>query len=361
MTFIPQMEPWFDAEEAEALSSYVLSGGWGTEFRQTQEFEQRLCEFTGARHCIATTSGTAALSIALMAVGMGVGDEVIVPDMTMIASPNSARMIGAVPVFADVEPATLNIDIASVESLITSRTKAVMHVSLNGRSNDILALRELCQRRGIALIEDSCQSLGSFHGDQHLGTMGDIGVLSFSPPKIITTGQGGALLTNDDDLALGIKKLKDFGRASGGHDVHDQIGFNFKFTDFQGTVGNEQMKKLPSRIARKKEIWRRYQEQLLGLQEINWLDTDLDLVSPWFIDIYTERRDELAAHLKENEIGSRVVYPPIHSQVAYGQEDQAFPVTESFASRGLWLPSAAQLTNDQIDRICDVIRSFFKG
>lgn len=361
MDFIPQMEPWFDQAEAQALNDYVLSGGWGTEFRKTEEFENRISEYTGAKHCIATNNGTIAISIALLALGVGEGDEVIVPDLTMIATPNAAVMIGAKPVFVDVEPATLNIDAEQVRLALTDKTKAVVHVSLNGRSSDISALRALCDRNGVALMEDAAQSLGSFRDGKHLGTMGSIGTLSFSSPKVITTGQGGALLTNETEIADRIKKLKDFGRISGGNDVHDEIGYNFKFTDFQAVVGVEQMKKLPWRVERKKEIWRRYRENLADLTFVQWLETDLSDVSPWFIDIYVDRRDDLSDHLRACNIGSRPIYPPIHLQQAYNQTDRHFPVTEDFSSRGIWLPSASKLTDSQIDQISDAIRSFFSA
>jgi perosamine synthetase len=355
------MEPWFDVCEAEALGAYVRGGGWGTEFRQTEKFESQLGELTKAKHVVVTTSGTVALSVAYLAAGVGVGDEVIVPNLTMIATPNAARMIGAVPVLVDIEAATLNIDITQVEASITARTKAVVHVSLNGRSNNIEALLALCRKKGIKLIEDSCQSLGSTNGGRHLGTIGDIGTLSFSPPKIITTGQGGAIITNSDEAAKAIRKLKDFGRTSGGHDFHDSIGFNFKFTDFQATVGIEQMKKLPWRLERKKEIWHRYRSNLTDVQAIQWIKTDTDAVAPWFIDIYLENRDGLAAWLRDRDIGSRPVYPPIHSQEAYNLRALSFPVTEFYSTRGLWLPSAVQLSNTEIDRVSEAIISFFSA
>lgn len=361
MSFIPQSEPWFDENEANALKAYMESQGWGTEFKKTAELEAALQDFTGARHCIMTTSGTVSLTLAFLALGINAGDEVIVPDLTMIATANAAKLIGAVPVFVDVEPQTLNVDLSLVEAAITPRTRAVVHVSLNGRSNDLPALRALCRKAGVALVEDAAQSLGSYHGSAHLGTIGDIGCLSFSTPKIISTGQGGAVMVNDDALAARVRTLKDFGRASGGNDIHDTIGFNFKFTDFQAVIGLEQMKKLSWRIDRKKEIWQRFREQLSGIDDISWIDTDTDFVAPWFIDIFVEDRDNLARHLKENHIGSRPIYPPLHSQKAYGRDELSFPVTEQFAARGLWLPSSSKLQDSEIDHIAATIRSFFNG
>jgi perosamine synthetase len=358
---IPQMEPWFDQAEADALHAYMMSGGWVTEFRQTQAFEESLQNFTGAKHCIVTNNGTISLTLALLALGVEAGDEVITPDLTMIATPNAARLIGAVPVFVDIEAETLNIDIDQAAAAIGPKTAAVIHVSFNGRCNDIARLRDLCREKGVALIEDSAQALGCYRGGRHLGTTGDIGSFSFSAPKVISTGQGGALITDDDDIAARLRKLKDFGRLGGGNDIHDDIGFNFKFTDLQAVVGLEQMKKLPWRLARKKDIWRRYAEGLKGVGPVDMMATDLEQTSPWFIEVFVDDRAALAAHLKAHDIGSRPIYPPIHSQKAYGLNDLSFPVTERAAARGLWLPSSAKLTDADVDRVCAAVRDHYRA
>lgn len=359
MGFIPQMEPWLDECEAEALRRYVLSGGWLTEFRETEAFEAELCAFTGASYAIATSNGTVSLSLALLALGVGAGDEVIVPDLTMIATANAARLIGARPVLVDIEPRTLNMDLGAVAAVMNERTRAVIHVSLNGRSNDLDALNALCRARDVALIEDAAQSLGSRNGGRHLGTIGAVGSFSFSAPKVITTGQGGALVTHDGALARRLRKLKDFGRTTAGTDLHDSLGFNFKFTDLQAVVGREQMKKLPWRLARKKEIWRRYRAHLADIDALAWIETDVDEVAPWFIDVYTEHRDALAAALRAGRIGTRPVYPPVHTQTACGPAGGRFPVAERYSTRGLWLPSATKLSDEDVAHVCRAIRHFF--
>ena len=252
--FIPQMEPNYGEEEVSAMQRYLMSGGWLTEFEKTEEFERLLCEFTGSKYCVATNNGTISLTLALLALGVKPGDEVIVPDLTMIATPNSAKLIGAEPKFVDVEKETLCIDIDRAEEIITSKTKCLIHVSFNGRTNDLHKVKKFCMNHNLYLIEDAAQSLGSYYNGNHLGTIGDIGSLSFSSPKIITTGQGGALLTNDKAMFKDIRKLKDFGREIGGNDIHDSIGYNFKYTDMQAVIGIEQMKKLKKRADRKKEI-----------------------------------------------------------------------------------------------------------
>lgn len=359
--FIPQMRPLFGAEEKAELLSYLDEDGFFTEFKKTELFERQIAEFTGAKHCIVVNNGTVSLTLAALALGLGPGDEVIVPNYTMIATPNSVKMLGAVPVFVDVEPATLILDLAKTRAAITSRTKAIMLVSANGRAPacGIAAFEALSRETGLPLIEDAAQSLGSFYADgRHIGRAGAIASFSFSAPKIISTGQGGALITDDDELAARLRRLKDFGRAAGGTDVHDSVGYNFKFTELQACVGVAQMRKLPERILRKKEIWRRYQEGLAAVPQIQLFAHDLSLCTPWFIDCKVERRDELAAYLKSRGIGSRTMYPPIHAQQAYGLPG-SYPVAEEIGARGLWLPSMIQLSDAQIARICAEIARFF--
>jgi perosamine synthetase len=353
--FIPQMEPWFGDEEADAVYGYMKEGGWLTEFRRTEEFEQRIAAYTGAKHCIVVNNGTISLTLAAIALGVGPGDEVIVPNYTMIATPNSVRMIGAKPVFVDVERATLCMDLDRARAAITPRTRALILVDANGRypSCGIEAFRTLCTERGIALIEDAAQSLGSrFPDGRHQGTVGRIGSFSFSAPKIISTGQGGALITNEDELAFTLRRLKDFGRARGGTDIHDWVGFNFKFTEMQACVGIEQMKKLPERVERKRRMHRRYADNLARVPGVELFKHDLENTVPWFIDVLVDNRDLVQARLKERAIGTRVMYPPINRQTAYN-EPGTHPVSDEVGARGLWLPSASQLSDAQIDRVCE--------
>ena len=361
MNFIPQMEPWFGVEEKIALNNYMDEGGWLTEFKNTEEFERRIAEFTGAKHCIVVNNGTISLTLAALACDVKAGDEVIVPNFTMIASPNSVKMFGAVPVFVDVEPETLCLDFEKTKAAITDKTKAIMLVSANGRypKAGIEAFVELAKEKNLHLIEDSAQSLGSFYPDGiHIGTKGIVGSFSFSAPKVISTGQGGALVTNDDEVAKKIRKLKDFGRSGGGNDIHDSIGYNFKFTELQAVIGVEQMKKLQWRVDRKKEIISLYKNELADVKQVKFFEQDLVHTTPWFIDTLVENRAELQAFLKEKGIGSRVMYPSINKQVAY-QLSGEYPVSNLVGEKGLWLPSAAQLTDEQIKYICNNISQFY--
>ncbi len=359
---IPQMEPWFDKAEAKAVFNYMKSGGWVMEFKKTEELEKIIADFTGARYAVMLPNGTISLTIALLALGLKTGDEVLVPDMTMVASPNSAALVGIKPILVDIEPETLCMDLKQAKKSLTSKTKALMYVPFNGRSNDMDEVVKFCKNNKLYLIEDAAQALGSFWEGKHLGTFGDIGSFSFSVPKIITTGQGGALVTNNKKIYQKIKRLKDFGRTMGGNDIHDYMGWNFKFTDLQAVVGLEQMKKLSWRLKRKKALWKRYFQGLKNVGDIAFIPTNLENTVPWFIDIFTAKRDQLARYLGEKGIGTRSIYPPIHSQKIYKlfYKDKNFPVTGKFAAKGLWLPSSSNLKDDEIRYVCGKIKEFYK-
>ena len=360
--FIMQMRPLFGQEEKSAISAYMDEDGFITEFKHTEKFERMIAEYTGAKHCVVVNNGTISLTLAAMALGINAGDEVIVPNYTMVATPNSVRMFGAIPIFVDVEATTLCLDINLVEAAITKKTKAVILVSANGRYPDsgIEALTTLCKRHGLKLIEDAAQSLGSYYPDGcHVGRKGQVGSFSCSAPKIISTGQGGALITDDDEIAIKLRRLKDFGRDGGGNDVHNSIGFNFKFTELQACIGIEQMKKLPARVARKREIWNKYFESLRDISEVSLFSHNLNHTAPWFIDSIVEERDGLIAYLKSHNIGTRVMYPPINQQKAYGVLGN-HPVSEKVGKKGLWLPSAVQLSDEEISYITSSINEFYR-
>ncbi|MDD4153831.1 MAG: DegT/DnrJ/EryC1/StrS family aminotransferase [Bacilli bacterium] len=361
MDFINQMEPTFDDKEREAINEYMASGGWVTEFKKTRYFEDMIKAYTGAKYCWVVSNGTVSLSIALLACGIKPGDEVICPDYTMVATPNSAELIGAKAVFVDVERDTLCMDFEKMKAAITPKTKAVMLVSINGRyPNRFEEFRPFLDSKNIFLIEDAAQSLGSFYKGKHLGRFGQIGSFSFSAPKIISTGQGGALITDDPELDDKIKKIRDFGRDKGGSDHYLVKGWNFKFSDLQAVIGIEQMKKLEYRVKRKKEMGMLYDSLLRNIKGVEVIKTNYDDTAPWFFDILCEDREQLMAFLKEKKnIGTRPFYPPLHSEPVYDYVDQHYPITERVAPKGLWLPSSITLTNQQIEYICDSIKEFY--
>jgi perosamine synthetase len=358
--FIEQMAPWLGEEEKLAVAAYLDTGAWLTEFDKTREFERMVADYVGARHAVALSSGTAALFAAMAALGVGPGDEVIVPDFTMIASANAVMLTGAAPILVDVRSSDLCLDLDLVEARITPRTKAITVVSLNGRAPDMLRAIDIARQHSLYLIEDAAQSLGSFHQGKHLGTFGQIGIFSFSPLKIVTTGQGGVAVTDDDELADRMRRFKDFGRSRGGTDVHESMGYNFKFTDLQAVIGIEQMRKLNWRVRRKRQMFALYRSELQTTRGVAFVDTDLSQTSPWFIDILADHRDDLHGYLLAHQIKCRVFYPPVHQQPAYSISAH-YPVAEFLAKQGLWLPSSSFLKDEEIREICRHVKLFYPG
>lgn len=364
MKRINQMEPWIGEEEKRAMVEYLDSGGWLTEFKKTKEFEEMIADYVASRYASVVNNGTISLVIALMALGIRNGDEVIVPDFTMIATANAVVLVGAKPILVDIDVTNLCLDLEKAEEAVSPRTKAIIYVSVNGRCHDMNRVVALARKHDLYLVEDAAQSLGSRYKGKYLGTFGDIGSFSFSFPKIITTGQGGALVTDNEELSTKISMIKDFGRPKRGVDYHEIIGLNSKFTDLQAVIGIEQMKKLDWRVKRKKEMYKLYLDLLQDAEQIKFVDTNLEGCSPWFIDVLVEGngvRDDLAKFLDTRGIGTRPFYPAIHTQPPYSYISGDFKNSEYASQRGLWLPSSSFLTDEDIERVCEEIRSFTSG
>lgn len=361
MKFINQIEPSIGESEITAVNEYFRSGGWLTEYKKTEEFECMIAKFLNVKYAIAVTSGTAALYLALLALGIKEGDKVIVPDYTMIATPNAVRWTGADVILCDVERNTLCLDLNKIE--LTNDTKALIYVAINGRSGNMQNVVNFCRMNKIHLVEDACQGFGSNYADKSIGTFGTVGAFSFTPHKIITTGQGGIIVTNYKEVRDKVKELKDFCRISPGIDIHTGIGFNFKFTDLQAVIGIEQLKSIKKRIELKKVIYAVYKGLLYDVEFIEMLNTDLNQITPWFIDVLLKNvnRQEFILYLIKNNIGVRQFYPPIHTQEPYAEYNVKFnEVVPEVVRRGIWLPSSLTLNFDDIKYITETIKNFRK-
>lgn len=352
------MEPWYDKEEIKAVVEYLKSNGWIMEFKKTKELEQMIADYVGTKYCTILPNGTLSLWAAQVVLGIGRGDEVIVPDYTMVATPNAVVLAGAKPVFVDIDRNNLCMDFELTKRAITDRTKAIMLVTINGRYPQLKKFVQLAKEKNVYLIEDAAQSFGSTYKGKHLGTWGSIGSFSFSMPKIITFGQGGALVTNTEKIHRRLLQFKDFGRPSGGSDDYQILGFNLKFTDLQAVFGIAQMKKMNFRVKRKKEIYQLYVKGLRNVKEIEFIPTNLVDTTPWFIDILVPDADKLSAFLKENGIGSRRFYPTLHNLRFYKITGK-FPNSSYVSKHGLWLPSASKLNNGEIKSICRTIKTYY--
>lgn len=352
-----QNTPSFGNEEAEAVKLCVKYS-WLTEYKETEQLEKKIARFLKVKHAIMTTSGTMALILASKAIQVNHKDTVLVPALTMIATANAPKFLGANIKFIDIDE-TGCMDIEETIGSINKDTKAVIYVSLNGRSNNLDKLKQACKEKRVYLIEDACQSLGSKYKDKYLGTIGDIGCFSLSPHKIISTGQGGVVVTDNDELARRIRMLKDFGRLSGGTDYHEGFGINAKFTDLQAVVGLEQLRRLRKRIEKKKKIYKRYYSQLKGLEEDGLKIKPLTDYTPWMVDVYCDTQLELKDYLDKNNIGSRLMYPALYEQPCYADKDYLMFGAYEFSTKGIWLPSSIDLTMNDIDYVCNKIREFY--
>lgn len=356
--FINQMEPWYDEKEINAVTEYVKSGGWITEHKKTRELEKAICDYTGAKFCSMLPNGTLTLFSALAVLEIGQGDEVIVPDFTMIATANVVKLVGAKPVFVDIDRKSLCLDFEKTRQAITQNTKAIILVSMNGRCPQIEEFIALSKAINIFLIEDAAQSFGSKFKGKYFGTFGVFGSFSFSMPKIITMGQGGALITDDEELYRKLQKFKDFGKQASGADNYETLGYNLKITDLQSVFGLEQMKKIPWRVDRKKEIFNLYENLLKDTKEVEFIETSNE-TAPWFIDILVPDPDDLGEFLKRNNIGTRKFYPTIHNLPFYNVQGN-FENSKYVSEHGLWLPSSSKLSDNQINYVCSKIKKFYK-
>ncbi|HHH46678.1 MAG TPA: DegT/DnrJ/EryC1/StrS family aminotransferase [Thiotrichales bacterium] len=331
--------------------------------RDLEEFERRLAEFVGVRHAIGVGNGTDAIWIGLMAVGVGPGDEVILPSHTFVATAAAVKLVGATPILADIGPDRM-VDPASVEAAITPRTKAILPVQLNGRTCDMDALHEIADRHGLMIVEDAAQALGSRFRGRCAGTFGRFGTISFYPAKLLGCfGDGGAVLTNDDEVADRIHALRDHGRSRNGEVV--SWGFNSRLDNLQAALLNYQLRRYRDVIERRRAIAMRYHERLADVAELGLPPApDAD---PRHFDVYqnyeieADRRDALRDHLAERGVQTHIQWGgrPVHGYRALGFDGVRLPRTEAFFERCLLLPMNPFLTDDDVDYVCDCIRAFY--
>jgi dTDP-4-amino-4,6-dideoxygalactose transaminase len=355
--YLSWWEPAFGEEEARTVAD-VVRRGYVNEGALTKRFTDRVAEALGVRHVLATNSGTVSLFLALKACGVQPGDEVIVPSLTFIATANAVAMCAARPVLADIRFSDLNVDPDSVESLVTARTRAIIPVHINGRVADMQRLRTLASKHGLALIEDAAQALGSRHAGAALGTLGDAGCVSLAPTKIITSGQGGLLLTDRDDIRDAVIRLKDHGRLSRSWNYHPQIGFNFKYSDVYAAIADTQWDRMAERTERSRRQFVLYRDGLAELPGIRFISTDLDSGAiPLWVDALADDAGGLMAWLKTRNIDCRPFWPAIHTQEAYpGQRD--CPNAAYAAAHGVWFPSGAGKSEADIARVIDEVRRY---
>ena len=358
-SFIPQIEPWIDNTELEYLKR-VVESTYVTEHSLTHEFEERIKKLTGSKYVISVCNGTAALFCCLKALGVGPGDEVIVPNLTFIATANAVILAGATPVFCDITRDTFSIDIDKALKCLSAKTKAIIPVHLYGFSADMEDIISFASEHGLCVIEDAAQGVGVSYKGKSVGTFGDLGILSFYGNKTITCGEGGAILTDDPILAEECYKLKNHGRSEKGVFIHESIGFNFCFTEMQAAVGLAQLDKLPDIIEKKKNIHSRYVEELSPYLT--------PLIAPkhispvyWFTSFLTTDKKDLQKYLLERGVQTREFFYPLDLQPCYNKgSTEGFDTSHDLFNLGLSLPSSYGLNTTSQDMIIQIIKDFYK-
>ena len=370
---IPVMRPWLGEEEAQAAAAAVASG-WVAQGPRVAQFEAAFAEALGAAHAVAVSSCTTALHLALIAAGIGPGDEVVAPSLSFIATMNAARYVGADPVFADVDPATLNLVPDTIAPRLTGRTRAVIVADQAGVPADLDAIRALCEPRGIAVIEDAACATGAVYKGRPAGATASLATFSFHPRKLLTTGEGGMIVTADADVAARLRRLREHGMNVGAAERHAsqqpvierylEVGYNYRMTDVQAAIGLVQLAKLGRQIERRRELAARYQWLLAdvpGLVTIR--DPDYGTTnyqSFWVLlpDGFPVSRDDLLRMLADAGVSARRGIMAAHLEPAYaGVPCPPLPVTERVTAGSLILPLFHELTEEEQNRVVSVIQA----
>jgi dTDP-4-amino-4,6-dideoxygalactose transaminase len=363
----------FGVEEATAIQK-VLDSGWLTMGAVTQEFEREFAVFTGAKHTFAVTNATAALHLACVAIGLGPGDEVIVPSLTFVATANAVRYTGATPVFADITSETdLTISPAAIEQAITPRTKAVMVMHYAGYACDMPNIKAIAEKYNLVVIEDAAHAVGSTLDGQHLGTLGIAGCYSFFSNKNMTTGEGGMVVTNDDAVAEQVKLLRSHGMTSLTWDRHQghawsydvvALGYNYRIDEIRSALGRVQLSKLEQNNVRRRELIRSYSSLLQELVPAitipfqNHIGISAGHIMPVLLPEGRDRIPFMEA-MKSKGIQTSFHYPPIHRFSAFSNENirnMRLPLTEAVAAREVTLPLYPAMTEDQTKMVVGAVR-----
>lgn len=358
--------PSFGGRESELLSRALREGWVTSDGPFVEQFERRFSRYVGAPYGIATTNGTAALHVALVALGIGPGDEVLVPDATMVACMDSVLYTGAKPVFVDVDPATWTIDVGLAESAITPRTRAIMPVHTYGHPADMDALRRLARSRGLTILEDAAEAHGSEYRGERVGALGDLGCFSFYASKIVSTGEGGMVVTRRKQLAQRVERLHELAYASEVRNYrHTEVGFNYRLTDLQAAVGLAQLEQLPKFVRHRRECAAVYAEVLGSLDrvtlqgEASWARS-----AYWAYTILVQggetKRNRLMAALRRKGISSRVAFWPMHRQPFAPTPEgpaRSFPVADRIGAEGMSLPFGNGIPVETVREVAEVVRA----
>lgn len=363
--FIPVAEPLLGEQELAYVVDCVKSGWISSLGKFVRDFEDRFAGYCGVDHGVATFNGTVALHLLAATLDLGPGDEVIMPSLTFVATANAIRYTGASPVFIDSEYRTWNIDPEAITAAITPRTRAIIAVHLYGQPADMDPLRAIADDHGLLLLEDAAEAHGAYYKGRRAGSLGDAAIFSFYGNKIITTGEGGIIVTNNKAWADRAFFLENQGRYADNPYWHPELAFNYRMTNIQAAIGLAQLERIDELLAIRRRNAAHYNQRLAGIPglglppQLDWADNVFWMYSVIVHDEFGLERDELRARLRAAGIDTRPFFYPIHTLPMYST-GQTLPVAEDLGRRGLNLPSGATLTADQIDYICDMLLKIHK-
>jgi dTDP-4-amino-4,6-dideoxygalactose transaminase len=367
---IPVTKPVLGKEEIDAVAERLL-GGWVVQGPKVKEFEDRFAEYVGARFARATTSCTTALHLALITMGIGPGDEVLVPALTYVATANAVVYCGATPVFVDIDLRTFNMDVSTIESKLTPRTKAIIPVHEFGLPADMDAIMNIAKKHGIAVLEDGACATGSRISKRHVGTFGRAGCFSFHPRKAITSGEGGMIVTDDEKIAAHVEVLRSHGASTSDLARHsapgsfelpdfDELGYNYRMTDIQAAIGVEQMKKLPWILAKRQERAARYTEKLAGISGLTLPHTPAGSEHAFqsYVTVVEKshaERNRVALALQALGIATRQGTHAVHAlgyyRQRFGLTTESCPVAWKADQQSMTLPLYATMTDEEQDYV----------
>lgn len=369
--FIPVCQPRLSGNERRYLNECIDSGWISWQGSFVARFEEAMAMRVGRAHAVAVSGGTAALEVAVAALDLAPGDEVIMPAFTIISCAAAVVRRGAQPVLIDCDPATWNIRADEIEARITDRTRAIMVVHIYGLPVDMDPVMDVAARNGLAVIEDAAEAIGQSCREKPCGSFGAISTFSFYPNKHVTTGEGGMVLTDDDGLADRSRALRNMCFQDGDRFVHEELGWNYRFSNLHAAVGLAQLERLDETLATKRQIGARYNERLAdvdGLQ-LPVAHTDFAQNVYWVYGVVLDEdrgleAAEVMGRLRERAIGTRAFFYPMHQQPVLRRMghfvDDTHPVAEKIARYGFYLPSGPVLTDDQLDRVADAVKDVLR-
>lgn len=370
-SYIPIAKPDLSGNEKKYLVSCLSSSWISSKGEFIDKFEAAFAKFIGTKYAVATSNGTTALHLALVALGIGKNDEVIIPDLTFVATANSVAYTGAKPILVDVDGEIWNIDPKKIKAKITSRTKAIMPVHLYGHPAKMDEILSLASRYNLMIIEDAAEAHGAEvligkNKWQKVGSIGDVGCFSFYGNKIITTGEGGMIVTNNKKLAIKMKILRDHGQIPGRRYYHKYIGFNYRMTNMQAAIGLAQLERIKKFVDKKREIADDYNRLLKKIPGITlppnafWAKNIYWMYSILVDKPYPLTRDELIKALQKENIESRPFFYPLHQLPPYRQSASSYPKASYISRHGLNLPSSTVLTKKQILKVAKIIKKYYR-